>query len=93
MLLFFVQHSEKATLWNGNRDLKKDSDKDERGNGEPEENASGKEEDSREVGENGELETADVLADAEDDENSDVRRKRGERTIRKSVPTSIHVYH
>ena len=53
--------------------MKKDSDKDEEGDADQGEAASAKTE-SENVGENSELVTTAVLADAEDNEDSDVRK-------------------
>ena len=73
VLFSFDQHGAKAALTNGDSDLKKDSDKDEEGDPDQGEAASAKTE-SENVGENSELVTTAVLADAEDNEDSDVRK-------------------
>ena len=62
-------------LTNGDSDLKKDSDKDEvQGDSNQEEEATSGKTEGSEVGQNGESVTTAALADAEDNEDSDVRK-------------------
>ena len=72
-ILLFAQHCEKAPLTNGHSDLKKDSDKDEEDDGSQEEATLEKTE-GVQVAKNSESGTTGVLADAEDNEDSDVRK-------------------